>query len=106
MPKSRSLVQANQTENGYIAWQATAISTKQNHTVVASRGLWRQHLASDLTTSFRLRRAVSNVTMSFGFSVGDFVAVYQLANKIRKELVDAPSQFKDISDESVTQGDN
>lgn len=37
--------------------------------------------------------------MSFGFSIGDFIAVGELANKIRKEFVDAPSQFKAISDE-------
>jgi hypothetical protein len=35
--------------------------------------------------------------MSFGFSVGDFIAVIGLANKIRKVFADAPSQFKDIS---------
>ena len=39
--------------------------------------------------------------MSFGFSVGDFLAAIQLANKIRKEFADAPSQFKAISDEYV-----
>ncbi|KFZ16434.1 hypothetical protein V501_02227 [Pseudogymnoascus sp. VKM F-4519 (FW-2642)] len=37
--------------------------------------------------------------MSFGFSVGDFIAAIQLANKIWKEFVGAPSQFKAISDE-------
>jgi hypothetical protein len=37
--------------------------------------------------------------MSFGFSVGDFIASIELANKIRKEFIDAPGQFKDISDE-------
>ncbi|KAE8165265.1 hypothetical protein BDV40DRAFT_297588 [Aspergillus tamarii] len=37
--------------------------------------------------------------MSFGFSIGDFLAVIELANKIRKEFVDAPSQFKAINDE-------
>jgi hypothetical protein len=37
--------------------------------------------------------------MSFGFSVGDFIAAIELANKIRKEFVDAPGQFKAISDE-------
>jgi hypothetical protein len=37
--------------------------------------------------------------MSFGFSVGDFFAAIELANKIRKEFIDAPGQFKDISDE-------
>ena len=39
--------------------------------------------------------------MSFGFSVGDFIAAIELANKIRKEFVDAPGQFKAISDECV-----
>ncbi|KAH6668301.1 hypothetical protein B0J14DRAFT_158963 [Halenospora varia] len=37
--------------------------------------------------------------MSFGFSVGDFIAAIELANKIRKEFVNAPSQSKDIPDE-------
>jgi hypothetical protein len=37
--------------------------------------------------------------MSFGFSVGDFIAAIELANRIRKDFVDAPSQFKAISDE-------
>ncbi|KAJ5065893.1 hypothetical protein J3E74DRAFT_305770, partial [Bipolaris maydis] len=35
--------------------------------------------------------------MSFGFSIGDFLAAIELANKIRKDFVGAPSQFKDIS---------
>lgn len=39
--------------------------------------------------------------MSFGFGVGDFVSVLELANRIRKEFVGAPSQFKAISDECV-----
>ena len=39
--------------------------------------------------------------MSFGFSVGDFIAAIELANKIRKEFDNAPSQFKAISDERV-----
>ena len=37
--------------------------------------------------------------MSFGFSSGDFVAVLQLAHNIRKRFVDAPDQFKAISEE-------
>jgi hypothetical protein len=37
--------------------------------------------------------------MSFGYSIGDLVTAIQLANKIRKEFVDAPSQFQDLSDE-------
>jgi hypothetical protein len=40
--------------------------------------------------------------MSFGFGVGDFLAVIDLAQKIRKEFVGAPTQFKDISNECVT----
>ena len=43
-----------------------------------------------------------NIIMSFGFSVGDFIAVIELAIRIRKEFVDAPGQFKAISDECVT----
>jgi hypothetical protein len=39
------------------------------------------------------------VTMSFGFSVGDFATVLQLANNIREQFGDAPSQFEAISDE-------
>jgi hypothetical protein len=39
--------------------------------------------------------------MSFGFGVGDFIAVFELANKIRKEFADAPNQFKAISNEYV-----
>ena len=40
--------------------------------------------------------------MSFGFGVGDFLAVFELASKIRKEFAGAPRQFKDISAEYVT----
>lgn len=42
---------------------------------------------------------ILNITMSFGFSVGDFVAVLQLANTIRERFVGAPEQFKAISNE-------
>jgi hypothetical protein len=42
---------------------------------------------------------VLDITMSFGFSVGGFVAVFELINKVRKDFVDAPSQFKAISEE-------
>jgi hypothetical protein len=42
---------------------------------------------------------VLNITMSFGFSAGDFVAVLQLANTIRERFVGAPEQFKAISNE-------
>ena len=39
--------------------------------------------------------------MSFGFGIGDILAVIELARKIRKDFADAPSQFKDISLEYV-----
>jgi hypothetical protein len=41
--------------------------------------------------------------MSFGFSVGDFITAIELANRIRTQFVDAPDQFKAISDEWVIQ---
>jgi hypothetical protein len=37
--------------------------------------------------------------MSFGFDVGDSLATLQLANKIRKQFADVPSQFGSIFDE-------
>jgi len=37
--------------------------------------------------------------MSFGFSVGDFLAVIDLAKRIRSRFVDAPDQFSAISNE-------
>jgi hypothetical protein len=39
--------------------------------------------------------------MSFGVSVGDFVAVLSLANKLRKDFVGAPSQYRSIAKEFV-----
>jgi hypothetical protein len=40
--------------------------------------------------------------MSFGISLGDFLTALELANKIRREFIGAPTQFKDISNEFVT----
>jgi hypothetical protein len=37
--------------------------------------------------------------MSFDYSVGYITAVLQLANDVRKRFVDAPDQFKAISEE-------
>ncbi len=37
--------------------------------------------------------------MSFGFSIGDFLVVLQLAQKVRKDFVGAPEQFKEVSSE-------
>jgi hypothetical protein len=40
--------------------------------------------------------------MSIGYGVGDFITILQQANKIRERFVDAPGQFKAISDEWAT----
>jgi hypothetical protein len=37
--------------------------------------------------------------MSFGFGVGDFLAVLDKAQKIRKEFGDAPADYSAIKDE-------
>ncbi|KAH8193937.1 hypothetical protein TruAng_011895 [Truncatella angustata] len=37
--------------------------------------------------------------MSFGFSVGDFLAVIELANRVRKDFAGAPDQFQQITHE-------
>ena len=39
--------------------------------------------------------------MNFGYSSDEFNALFALAHKVRKELVGAPSQFKEISDKFV-----
>jgi hypothetical protein len=39
--------------------------------------------------------------MSFGYSIGDFLALLALANELRKRFEDAPSQYRDVSNESV-----
>jgi hypothetical protein len=36
--------------------------------------------------------------MSLGFGVGDFLAVIELANKIRKDFAGAPNEFKGALD--------
>jgi hypothetical protein len=53
-------------------------------------------------TSFSLSDTPSYATigtMSFGFSVGDLITALQLTNQIRTRCVNAPEQFKAISDE-------
>jgi hypothetical protein len=37
--------------------------------------------------------------MNFGFSVGDFITVLRFSNQTRQRFVDAPEQFKAISEE-------
>ena len=40
--------------------------------------------------------------MSFGFSVGDFLAVIGLVTQLRKDFADAPTQLRDLSAELKT----
>lgn len=37
--------------------------------------------------------------MSFGFSVGDMLHLIELAQKTRRSFIDAPAQFRQISEE-------
>ena len=55
----------------------------------------------DLLKNIRLHRVTTSfgVTTRFGFSVGDLTTVLQLANQIRRQCIDAPEQFKALSDE-------
>jgi hypothetical protein len=39
--------------------------------------------------------------MSFGFSVGDFLAVLHLANDLRRRFAQAPREYKAITEEYV-----
>jgi hypothetical protein len=63
--------------------------------------LFRPHSAEQAGTtsssSFTLSNPEATITMSFGFGVGDFIAVIQLVNKIRADFIGAPSQFRSIS---------
>lgn len=47
-----------------------------------------------LSSFFVYDNARANITISFVFSVGDFIATIELATKIRKEFVDAPTQLE------------
>ena len=38
-------------------------------------------------------------TMSFGYSVSDFITLITLVNTVRRQFVDAPDQFRAISGE-------
>jgi hypothetical protein len=37
--------------------------------------------------------------MSFGYSIGDFISLLKLANDVRKRFVNAPTQFRAVSNE-------
>lgn len=40
-----------------------------------------------------------SINMSFGFGVGDFLAVIELANKVRQKWKDAPEEYDTMKDE-------
>ena len=87
--------------NAVKPWPAPHLTlTEQNqdlqHFYLHNVSAFVRYLASFLRGS---GNAIFNVTMSFGFSVGDFVTILKLANNIRERFVDAPEQFKAISDE-------
>ena len=44
--------------------------------------------------------------MSFGFGIGDFIAIQKEVSKILNRFAVAPTQFQDISDECVTRKDS
>jgi hypothetical protein len=39
--------------------------------------------------------------MSFGYSVGDCIKLLELANELRRRFIDAPTQFRDLSNKYV-----
>ena len=39
--------------------------------------------------------------MSFGYSIGDFIAVIELVKELRSRFVDAPPQYQAINEEFV-----
>lgn len=45
------------------------------------------------------REPNNGTTMSFGFSVGDFIAAIKLADGLRKRFVEAPEQYKTMKGE-------
>jgi hypothetical protein len=66
--------------------------------------LWKTNKTSFfhvLALLLTIKTSNTRYTMSFGFGIGDFITVIELASKVRKEFVHAPSQFKAISDECV-----
>jgi hypothetical protein len=48
---------------------------------------------------FHIDSTTSIFTMSFGVGVGDFLAIWELLGQIHKRFVDAPGQFKAVSNE-------
>jgi hypothetical protein len=61
------------------------------------------NILSSFTFSHFLSRlhnkAALEITMSFGYSIGDCIALCQLASQLCERFADAPSQFKAISNE-------
>ena len=58
----------------------------------------RQHPILNISIYAHSNNHGTNAVMSFGFSVGDFLTVIQLANNIRKDFAGDPSEFKGALD--------
>ena len=41
------------------------------------------------------------LTMSFGFGVGDFLAVLEIVHRVRKKAARAPKEYQGIAEEFV-----
>ncbi|KAL5321187.1 hypothetical protein ACEPPN_011999 [Leptodophora sp. 'Broadleaf-Isolate-01'] len=55
--------------------------------------------SNSLATSLSLKGANNRVNMSFGFSVGDFLAVGKLSIRLWRSFKDAPQEFAEVSRE-------
>jgi hypothetical protein len=62
---------------------------------------WTPHIARSISSNLcRCGHTYGGeVIMSFGFSVGDFLTVFEQANKLRKRFVNAPAQFDALSEQ-------
>jgi hypothetical protein len=79
--------------DGYV--QNTPQSSAEKH--FRSQSLSIQLQISTTRTHYKEVPAV--IMVGFGIGIGDVLATINLAKKIRKEFIDAPSQFDAISDE-------
>jgi hypothetical protein len=102
-----SLIRAHLTKASSLSLSSTELSL--------TRAKYRQHSAkpakqssfvflhslnSFLLAYFLVRNnRVLNITISFGFSVSNFVTIFQLANTVCERFVSVPEQFKAILNE-------
>ena len=91
-----------------LSWQkggatATGLQGSHNHQNTFNLSLVSSKLhRSPIVQKFGillLFRSVAKVRMSFGFSVGDFLAVGQLSWKVYKKCKDSPGKYKELSTE-------